>query len=129
MRTVIEHFGGTVEKFAGDAVVAVFGVPSSHEDDAERAVRCALELHQALLGLSDTLRPRFGVELAFRTGVQTGEAVVSSGPDALATGDVMNTAARIEQHAAPGQVLVGRDTVVLTAEVVEYGDEVRLEAK
>jgi class 3 adenylate cyclase/tetratricopeptide (TPR) repeat protein len=129
MRTVIEHFGGTVEKFAGDAVVAVFGVPTLHEDDAERAVRCALEMHQALLGLSDTLRPRFGIDLAFRTGVQTGEAFVSSGTDALATGDVMNTAARIEQHASPGQILVGHETVVLTADVVEYGDEIRLEAK
>jgi class 3 adenylate cyclase/tetratricopeptide (TPR) repeat protein len=129
MRTVIEQFGGTVEKFAGDAVVAVFGVPTLHEDDAERAVRCALEMHQALLGLSDTLRPRFGVELTFRIGVQTGEAVVSSGTDALATGDVMNTAARLEQQAAPGQIFVGQETVLLTAGVVEYGDEVQVEAK
>lgn len=129
MRTVIEQFGGTVEKFMGDAVVAVFGVPTLHEDDAERAVRCALEMHQALVGLSDTLRPRFGVELTFRTGVHTGEAVVSTGTDALATGDVMNTAARLEQQAAPGQIFVGQETVLLTADVVEYGDEIQVDAK
>jgi class 3 adenylate cyclase/tetratricopeptide (TPR) repeat protein len=129
MRAVIEQFGGTVEKFVGDAVVAVFGVPTVHEDDAERAVRCALEMHHALLGLTDTLRPRFGVELAFRIGVQTGEAVVSGGTDALATGDVMNTAARLEQRADPGQILVGKETVLLTAGVVEYGDEVQVDAK
>src|SRR5947208_5714351 len=63
MRGVVVQFGGTVEKFAGDAVVAVFGVPTLHEDDAERAVRCALEMRQALVGLVNTLRPRFGVEL------------------------------------------------------------------
>jgi class 3 adenylate cyclase/tetratricopeptide (TPR) repeat protein len=129
MRAVVERFGGTVEKFVGDAVVAVFGVPTLHEDDAERAVRCALEMHQALLGLTDTLRPRFGVELAFRVGVQTGEAVVSAGADALATGDVMNTAARLEQLADLGQILVGNETVSLTVAAVEYGDEVRVEAK
>jgi class 3 adenylate cyclase/tetratricopeptide (TPR) repeat protein len=129
MRAVVEQFGGTVEKFAGDAVVAVFGVPTLHEDDAERAVRCALEMHQALLGLADTLRPRFGVELDVRIGVQTGEAVVSGGADALATGDVMNTAARLEQKAAPGEILVGRETMLLTSGVVEYGDEMPVQAK
>jgi class 3 adenylate cyclase/tetratricopeptide (TPR) repeat protein len=129
MRAVVEQFAGTVEKFAGDAVVAVFGVPTLHEDDAERAVRCALEMRQALLGLADTLRPRFGVELAVRIGVQTGEAVVSGGADALATGDVMNTAARLEQGAVADQILVGRETVLLTTGVVEYGDEVQVEAK
>jgi class 3 adenylate cyclase/tetratricopeptide (TPR) repeat protein len=129
MRAVIEQRGGTVEKFAGDAVVAVFGIPTLHEDDAERAVRCAFEMDEAFLGLTDTLRPRFGVELSFRIGVQTGEAVVSRGTDTLATGDVMNTAARLEQQAAPGQILVGRETVLLTADVVEYGDEVEIDAK
>jgi class 3 adenylate cyclase/tetratricopeptide (TPR) repeat protein len=129
MRAVIEGFGGTVEKFVGDAVVAVFGVPTLHEDDAERAVRCALEMRQALLGLSDTLRPRFGVELAFRIGVQTGEAIISGAADVLATGDVMNTAARLEQLADPGQILVGSETASLTAGVVEYDDEVHVEAK
>jgi class 3 adenylate cyclase/tetratricopeptide (TPR) repeat protein len=129
MRAVVEELGGTVEKFVGDAVVAVFGVPILREDDAERGVRCALEMRRALLGLCDTLRPRFGIELALRIGVQTGEAVVSGGADALATGDVMNTAARLEQGAAADQILVGRETVLLTTGVVEYGDEVQVEAK
>ncbi len=128
MRALVEQHGGTVEKFAGDAVVAVFGVPVLHEDDAERAVRCAIEMRRALLGLADTLRPRFGVEIDLRIGVQTGEAVVGDG-DALATGDVMNTAARLEQRAAPGQILVGRETVHLTSSAVEYGEELSFEAK
>lgn len=128
MRGVVEHFGGTVEKFAGDAVVAVFGVPTQHEDDAERAVRCALALREALVGLTDTLRPRFGVELELRVGIATGDAVVGAS-EALATGDVMNTAARMEQAAEPGQVLVGRDTMRLTSDAVDYGAEVQVEAK
>ncbi len=128
VRSVVEQFGGTVEKFAGDAVVAVFGVPTQHEDDAERAVRCALALREALVGLTDTLRPRFGVELELRIGVATGDAVVGAS-DALATGDVMNTAARLEQAAEPGQVLVGRDTMRLTSDAVDYGDELQVEAR
>ena len=128
MRAVVEQFGGTVEKFAGDAVVAVFGVPTQHEDDAERAVRCALAQREALVGLTDTLRPRFGVELELRVGVATGDAVVGAS-DALATGDVMNTAARLEQAAEPGQVLVGRDTMRLTSDAVDYGDELQVEAR
>src|SRR5881296_362346 len=93
----IEGYGGTVEKFIGDAVVAVFGVPVAHEDDAERAIRCALGMRTAVAGLNDTLRPRFGVELAVRIGVDTGEAVVTGRTaDAIATGDVLNTAARLE---------------------------------
>ena len=97
-------FGGIVEKFIGDAVVTVFGIPNVHEDDAERAVRCALAMHDALAGLNDTLRPRFGVELVTRIGINTGVALAS--PEALATGDVMNTAARLEQAASPGEILV-----------------------
>lgn len=128
VRSVVEQFGGTVEKFAGDAVVAVFGVPTQHEDDAERAVRCALALREALVGLTDTLRPRFGVELELRVGVATGDAVVGAS-DALATGDVMNTAARLEQAAEPGQVLVGRDTMRLTSDAVDYGHELQVEAR
>ncbi|HEU5213682.1 MAG TPA: AAA family ATPase [Gaiellaceae bacterium] len=127
-RSVVEQFGGSVEKFAGDAVVAVFGVPLQHEDDAERAVHCALALRDALVGLSDTLRPRFGVDLELRVGIATGDAVVG-GTEALATGDVMNTAARLEQAAGPGQVLVGHDTMRLTIDAVDYGAEVRVEAK
>jgi len=128
MRAVVEHHGGTVEKFVGDAVLAVFGVPTLHEDDAERAVRCALEMREALVGLTDTLRPRFGVTLDVRIGIHTGEAV-AGGTELLATGDVMNTAARLEQGAARGQILVGRETMLLTNHSVAYGEEVGVDAK
>ena len=119
MRKLSESFGGVVEKFIGDAVVTVFGIPNVHEDDAERAIRCALAMHDALAGLNDTLRPRFGVELITRIGINTGVALAS--PEALATGDVMNTAARLEQAAEPGEILVGRETMMLTREIVEFG--------
>ena len=119
MRKLSESFGGVVEKFIGDAVVTVFGIPNVHEDDAERAVRCALAMHDALAGLNDTLRPRFGVELVTRIGINTGVALAS--PEALATGDVMNTAARLEQAAEPGEIIAGRETMMLTREVVTFG--------
>ena len=120
MRRLSESFGGLVEKFIGDAVVAVFGMPNVHEDDAERAVRCALAMRDALAGLNDTLRPRFGVELSIRIGINTGVAVASA--EALATGDVLNTASRLERAAQPGEIFVGRDTMMLTRDAVEYGD-------
>ncbi len=127
MRKLSESFGGVVEKFIGDAVVTVFGLPNVHEDDAERAVRCALAMHDALAGLNDTLRPRFGVELVTRIGINTGVALASA--EALATGDVMNTAARLEQAAAPGEILVGRETMMLTREVVEFDPPRAVEVK
>ncbi|MFY9587463.1 MAG: adenylate/guanylate cyclase domain-containing protein [Actinomycetota bacterium] len=127
MRKLSESFGGIVEKFIGDAVVTVFGIPNVHEDDAERAVRCALAMHDALAGLNDTLRPRFGVELVTRIGINTGVALAS--PEALATGDVMNTAARLEQAASPGEILVGRETMMLTREIVEFGVQRPVEIK
>jgi class 3 adenylate cyclase/tetratricopeptide (TPR) repeat protein len=92
-RATIEAHGGTVEKFAGDSVMAVFGVPTSHEDDALRAVRAAAELRSPEL----------------RIGVNTGEVVAGDG-EALVTGDAVNVAARLEQEAAPGEVLIGAET-------------------
>lgn len=129
MRSVVQQFGGTLEKFIGDAVVAVFGVPLAHEDDAERAVRCGLAMRDALGGLNDSLRPRLGVELEIRIGIATGEALVSGDEDALATGDVMNTAARLEQGAAPGEILVARETMQLSRDVIEFGSSRLLEAR
>jgi class 3 adenylate cyclase/tetratricopeptide (TPR) repeat protein len=120
MRAIAEHHGGIVEKFIGDAVVSVFGMPTVHEDDAERAVRCALAMRDALAGLNDPLRPRFGVELAVRMGVNSGMAVASG--ETLAPGDAVNVSARLERAAAPGEILVGRDTMALTREVVVYGE-------
>jgi class 3 adenylate cyclase/tetratricopeptide (TPR) repeat protein len=129
MRSVVQQFGGTLEKFIGDAVVAVFGVPLAHEDDAERAVRCGLAMRDALGGLNDSLLPRLGVELEVRIGIATGEALVSGGEDALATGDVMNTAARLEQGAAPGEILVERETMQLSRDAIAYRSSRLLEAR
>jgi class 3 adenylate cyclase len=99
MRGIIEAHGGTVEKFIGDAVMAVFGVPTAHEDDALRACRAAVEMRDALPGL--------GVEA--RIGVNTGE-VVTGTAERLATGDAVNVAARLEQAAEPGTILIGEET-------------------
>jgi class 3 adenylate cyclase/tetratricopeptide (TPR) repeat protein len=102
MREIVEAHGGTVEKFIGDAVVAVFGVPVAHEDDALRALRAAVEMRGALPGL--------GVE--GRIGVDSGE-IVTSGLGTLVTGDAVNVAARLEQAASPGEILVGAPTLAL----------------
>jgi predicted ATPase/class 3 adenylate cyclase len=122
-RSVIEAHGGTVEKFVGDAVMAIFGVPVLHEDDALRAVRAAAELHRALAGLNEELGTSHGVALELRTGVNTGE-VVTGTAERLATGDAVNVAARLQQLASPGEVLLGERVVELVrdaASVEEIG--------
>jgi class 3 adenylate cyclase len=118
MRGIVERHGGSVEKFIGDAVMAVFGVPAAHEDDALRACRAAVEMRDAL--------PELGV--AGRIGVNTGE-VVTGTEERLATGDAVNVAARLEQAAQPGEVLVGAETLRLVRAVVEVGEERWLELK
>jgi class 3 adenylate cyclase/tetratricopeptide (TPR) repeat protein len=118
----IERFGGTVEKFVGDAVMAVFGAPVAHEDDAERAVRAAL----AILDAIDALNVADGrLNLAVRGAVATGEALVSLDArpergDAIAAGDVLNVAARLQQVAPVGSFVVSEATYRATAAVVEY---------
>ena len=102
--------GGTVEKFIGDAVMAVFGVPTVHEDDALRALRAAAELRDSLASLNDELERDYGVSLQLRTGVNTGE-VVTGTEERLATGDAVNVAARLEQAAQPGEILIGEQTL------------------
>jgi len=111
-REVLERYGGTVEKFIGDAVMAVFGVPELHEDDAVRAVRAALELREALAKLNRELEQELGVQLAVRVGVNTGEVVAGDPSDGgtLVTGDAVNVAKRLEQGAASGEILVGPAT-------------------
>src|SRR5918911_1451850 len=99
MKAIVESHGGTVEKFIGDAVMAVFGVPAAHEDDALRAVRAAAEMRESL--------PELGID--GRIGVNTGE-VVTGTEERLATGDAVNVAARLEQAAQPGEVLIGEAT-------------------
>ena len=107
---VAEAYGGTVEKFAGDAAMVVFGVPAVHDDDAERAVRAALEIRDG------------AAELAVRVGVNTGEAVTAARDDRqfMVSGDAVNVAARLQQGAEPGEVVVGPLTEQLTRKVIEY---------
>jgi class 3 adenylate cyclase/tetratricopeptide (TPR) repeat protein len=109
---VLARHGGTVSKFIGDAVMAVYGIPRLHEDDALRAVRGAAELADALAELNGELEAAWGVRLALRTGVNTGEVVVGDAVQGqeVVVGDAVNVAARLEQAAAPGQVLIGERT-------------------
>src|ERR671924_22961 len=128
MREAIERHGGTVEKFIGDAVMAVFGIPVVHEDDALRAVRAANDMRDALAGLNDELERDWGVRIESRIGVNTGEVVTGEG-DSIATGDAVNVAARLEQLAAPGQTLLGESTHRLVRESVETEPVAPLAAK
>ena len=113
MRAIVEGHGGTVEKFVGDAVLAVFGIPMVHEDDALRAVRAAVAMREELT----RLRPELGVELRARIGINTGEVVTGEG-DTFATGDTMNVAARLEQWAEPDEILIGASTEQLVSDAV-----------
>jgi class 3 adenylate cyclase/tetratricopeptide (TPR) repeat protein len=112
---VIERHGGTVEKHMGDAVMAVFGVPVVHEDDALRAGRAALEMQQKLADLNEELARRWDVQLSVRTGLNTGEVVVGddAGGELSILGDAVNVAQRLESAAEPGQVLIGAATARL----------------
>ena len=120
-RTVIGRYNGVIEKFIGDAVMAVWGVPVAHEDDAERAVRAGLELVSMVAGLGEDV----GIpELAIRVGIVTGEVAVTIGATAegMVAGDVVNTAARVQSAAQPGQVWVDETTRSLTAAAIAYDD-------
>jgi class 3 adenylate cyclase/tetratricopeptide (TPR) repeat protein len=115
-RRVIEQHGGTVEKFIGDAVMAVFGIPVLHEDDALRAVRAAAGLRAEIAVLNGELEVGFGITLRVRTGVNTGRVITDT--DELAAGDAVNLAARLEQVAAPGEIVIGQQTWVLARDAV-----------
>jgi class 3 adenylate cyclase/tetratricopeptide (TPR) repeat protein len=130
-RAELERFGGTVEKFIGDAVFALFGAPVSHEDDAERAVRAGFSVLEAVAELN---RSDEWLNLHLRVGVHTGEALVmldasASAGDWLAAGDIVNTAARIQSAAPPDSVLVGDLTRTLTKSIVEYDSAEPIAAK
>jgi class 3 adenylate cyclase/tetratricopeptide (TPR) repeat protein len=127
-KTIVERHGGTVEKFIGDAVMAVFGIPAVHEDDALRAVRAAAELRDGLAPLNDELAEAYGTSLELRMGVNTGE-VVTGTEERLATGDAVNVAARLEQAAQPGEVLLGAETHGLVRGAVEVEPAPPVEAK
>jgi class 3 adenylate cyclase/tetratricopeptide (TPR) repeat protein len=123
MRTVLERHGGTVEKYIGDAVMAVFGTPVLREDDALRAVRAADDMRSALKALNADLERTVGLSIATRTGVNTGEVTIGDaerGPAIL--GDAVNVAARLQQAAPPGGILLGPDTYRLVRESVKVGE-------
>ena len=121
MRAALERHGGSVEKFIGDAVMAVFGIPQLHEDDALRAVRAAVDMRAALDDLNHELERDHGVRLACRIGVNTGEVLVGgdSSDFGRVTGDAVNTAARLESAADPGEILIGDETHRLVRDAVE----------
>jgi class 3 adenylate cyclase/tetratricopeptide (TPR) repeat protein len=121
----VRRFEGLLEKFMGDAVLAVFGVPKAHEDDAERGVRTALEMHAVLSELNRSFAAEGKPQLAMRIGLEAGEVLVdlerASGPrDRMLTGDAVNTAARLQTAAEPGHIVVGPAVYASTKDVIEY---------
>jgi class 3 adenylate cyclase/tetratricopeptide (TPR) repeat protein len=134
MRTCLTRHGGVVEKFIGDAVMGVLGVPAVHEDDALRAVRAAIDMRAAVDALNQELRAGAGVTIGIRVGVNTGEVLAAadvSAGQALVAGEVVNVAARLQQHAAPGEVLLGATTYRLVRDlaVAEPVAPVRMKGK
>jgi class 3 adenylate cyclase len=120
MGAVLEHHGGLLEKYIGDAIMGIFGVPQVHEDDALRAVRAATEMREVLLELNGGLGDTYGVTIQARTGVNTGEVFqgdIANG-QTLALGHPVNIAARLEQAAGPGEILIGRTTFDLTRRAI-----------
>lgn len=124
MSEEIERAGGTIEKFVGDAVMAAFGAPVAHEDDAERALHVALAMQRRMAD-------RFGGRLGLRVGVNTGDVVVGRPREgsSFVTGDAVNVCARLEQAAGPGEVLVGERTAAAALGAFEFADAMTVEAK
>jgi class 3 adenylate cyclase/tetratricopeptide (TPR) repeat protein len=131
MRVAVERHGGTVEKFVGDAVMAVFGVPRAHEDDALRAIRAAVEMQSAVDRLGATAAGGDLPDLRIRIGINTGEVVTGDDVTTLATGDAVNTAKRLEEAAAAGEILIGAVTeqLVRHAALLEAVDAVEAKGK
>ena len=131
MRDVIERHGGIVEKFIGDEVMAVFGVPTVHEDDALRAVRAATEMRRRLATFNEEIEPEWGIRLQVRMGVNTG-TVVAGDPatgSTFVTGDAVNVAKRLEQAAGAGEILIGTATYPLVKDAVTVGPRETFRAK
>jgi class 3 adenylate cyclase/tetratricopeptide (TPR) repeat protein len=131
MRRAIEGHGGTVEKFVGDAVMAAFGVPDAHEDDALRACRSALEMQRRLTDLNERLAVRYGSQLAMRIGINTGEVVAGdpSARETFVSGDAVNIAARLEQAAKSGEILIGTQTYRLARHAIQADPVEPIQAK
>jgi predicted ATPase/class 3 adenylate cyclase/DNA-binding winged helix-turn-helix (wHTH) protein len=120
MRAVLERHGGTVEDYPGDALMAVFGIPLLHDDDACRAVRAAVEMREVLAGLGDELEPSFGVRSSARVGIGTGEVLADQPAPGrpLASGDAVNSAKRLEELAGAGEILIDDATHRLARDLV-----------
>jgi class 3 adenylate cyclase len=119
LQRIVEGHGGTVPQILGDGFMAVFGVPTTHEDDAERAVRAALQMQRSLAEEAASI----GADLRMRIGINTGEVLVGAlraGGDYTAMGDVVNTASRLQTYATGGQVIVGEETFLATSNVFRY---------
>jgi tetratricopeptide (TPR) repeat protein len=130
MQAVLESHGGNVEKFIGDAIVAVFGIPELHEDDAVRAVRAASSMRDELEALNEELDENWNVRIDARTGVNTGEVLADERSAAIPlTADAANVAARLEQAAAPGEILIGEATYRLVKDAVRVEPAGELELK
>jgi class 3 adenylate cyclase len=119
LQSTVEDHAGTVAKFTGDAVMAIFGIPEVAEDDALRAVAAGQALQRRFMAFAEGVREQHGVELGLRVGINTGLLVIGNN-DADMVGDVLNTAARLEAACQPGRVLVGEDTWRLTRSAVSY---------
>ena len=121
LAAAVERFGGSVDKFIGDNVMALFGAPVAHEDDAERAVRAALDMQAAMAELNQSVEPEFGFELGLRVGINTGEVLAGRVGEAYTVvGDAVNVAARLQAAAPVGGILVGERTHESSARVVSY---------
>ena len=130
MKTILEQHGGVVREFIGDAVMAIFGIPLSREDDALRAVRAAAQMRDRLHELNDGYEQQWGFRLKVRTGVNTGEVVTrEEATDTLVLGDAINVAARLEQNAPMGEVLIGDQTFRLVRGAIDAEPVEPLELK
>ena len=131
MSEALMRHEGAIEKFIGDAVMAVFGIPTVREDDALRAVRAANEMRHALEEVNEQLELRWGVRLQARTGVNTGEVIAgdASRGEGFVSGDAVNVAARLEQAASPGEILIGEQTLELVRSAVSVQPVAPLELK
>jgi predicted ATPase/class 3 adenylate cyclase len=129
----VERHGGVTEKFVGDAILAVFGAPQAHEDDADRAVRAALAVRDAFPAFAATVSERHRADVGIRIGVNTGEVIAgreaAARGELMVSGDVVNVAARLQQLANPGTVLVGERTWLATQRAIAYGEARVVDAK
>ncbi len=134
MNAAVSRYGGTVSRLMGDAVLALFGAPVAHEDDAERAVRAGLEIQEAGMAYAQSVKQRYGVDFDLRVGINTGTAVLALVGDAVkseytALGDAANVAARLQAAAAPGTVLISADTQRLVRALFDFRPRGQIELK